>query len=201
MYCIRNLINDKRYIGSTNHVQKRFSQHRRRLETMSHSNYKLQASWNKHGSNCFVFEVLEVCSEQMLSENESKCIEKFNSVINGYNLDSHTGRFSGTNLYDYWTKRYGKVEADYRYKQWRDKHSAAITGRSVNKGAIRKDLADLNQLLKSKSVVRYDLDWNVLGEYEGVREAARQLQISATGISRACLGELKTSNNNFWRYK
>ena len=59
IYRITNMVNGKYYIGSTDAYERRVWQHRYALKRGVHANAPLQASWNKHGEEAFVFEVVE----------------------------------------------------------------------------------------------------------------------------------------------
>ena len=61
IYQIRNIINNKRYIGSSVNVKTRFRDHRYLLSTHKHKNPILQNSWDKHGRDKFEFTVLAEC--------------------------------------------------------------------------------------------------------------------------------------------
>jgi group I intron endonuclease len=63
IYQITNMVNGKYYIGSAESFERRVWQHRTDLKRNVHKNPHLQASWNKHGVDAFVFEVLEVVPE------------------------------------------------------------------------------------------------------------------------------------------
>lgn len=60
VYKITNLKNGKVYIGSAKCFQVRASQHVSSLKRGKHQNRHLQASWDKHGVDAFLFEVVEV---------------------------------------------------------------------------------------------------------------------------------------------
>ena len=59
IYKIRNLLNGKFYVGSTNNKRERFRNHRRMLRGNRHHCKHLQAAWNKYTEELFVFEVVE----------------------------------------------------------------------------------------------------------------------------------------------
>ena len=59
IYRITNMANGKFYIGSAESFARREWQHRYDLKRNAHKNPHLQASWNKHGEEMFVFEVVE----------------------------------------------------------------------------------------------------------------------------------------------
>lgn len=88
IYCIENLSNDKKYIGQSNDIEKRWYQHRNDLNNNQHHNQHLQNAWNKYGEESFDFYVIENCEIELLDEREIYWIDKLNSYIrkNGYNL-------------------------------------------------------------------------------------------------------------------
>lgn len=60
VYRIRNLINDKKYVGSAgSSFSQRWKDHRRHLRKGTHHSAYLQNSWNKYGEDAFVFEIIE----------------------------------------------------------------------------------------------------------------------------------------------
>lgn len=61
IYWIRNKVNGKRYIGSSNKIKARWKGHRRTLNQDEwHENPYLQRAWNKYGETTFEFEIVEV---------------------------------------------------------------------------------------------------------------------------------------------
>ncbi|MBC8275806.1 MAG: GIY-YIG nuclease family protein [Chloroflexi bacterium] len=59
VYRIRNKVNDKRYIGSTNDFEKGWKERLRTLRKRKYHNPHLQRAWNKYGEENFVFEIEE----------------------------------------------------------------------------------------------------------------------------------------------
>lgn len=87
IYKISNSISEKFYIGSAVNIKIRFKGHKYKLRHNSHSNIKLQASWNLHGEEAFEFIILEYCEKQNLIEREQYWIDKLEAVKFGYNIN------------------------------------------------------------------------------------------------------------------
>lgn len=84
IYCKNN---EKRYIGKTRDIKKRFKHHLFKLENGSH-NKKIQKDYNLYGSESFIFEILQKCETlEEMDEMEVYYIEFFGSAFNGgYNV-------------------------------------------------------------------------------------------------------------------
>ena len=90
IYSIKNLINNKVYIGQSTQLEKRLSWHRQALNRNDHHNKHLQNSWNKYGSESFVFNIVCECSENELDGLEKYYIDLYHStdIRFGYNEES-----------------------------------------------------------------------------------------------------------------
>ena len=90
VYQIRNLINNKVYVGRTKSFYHRSSQYVSDFKTLNSSrlnNYFVNAI-KKYGPNNFMFEILEECDVKFTPERELYWIHKLNSTDRklGYNL-------------------------------------------------------------------------------------------------------------------
>lgn len=96
IYQIKNISNNKIYIGSAINVRQRFDAHVRLLTKGKHHSRKLQNAWNKYGANIFAFSVLEhVEIKETLLEREQFWIHRFNASISGYNISPTAGSLLG----------------------------------------------------------------------------------------------------------
>ena len=87
IYEIRNLENNKRYIGSSNNIHRRWLGHRWDLENNRHHSKHLQKAWDKYGSDVFQLFVLEAVLVEELEERERYFVELYDSTNGdfGYN--------------------------------------------------------------------------------------------------------------------
>lgn len=90
IYIIKNLLNNKMYIGSTTrNFTKRWSIHKVLLRNNKHHSPRLQNSWNKNGEKSFSFEVLEeIQDKNLVIERENYYLEFYKSYDKnfGYNI-------------------------------------------------------------------------------------------------------------------
>ena len=98
VYIIINLINKKVYVGSSINIEKRFYNHKYKLNNNTHSNNFLQNAWNKYKEENFSFIILEKVdiriqntieeNKKILLDLEQYYLDFYKSFIpsNGYNL-------------------------------------------------------------------------------------------------------------------
>jgi group I intron endonuclease len=95
IYQIRNLVNGKRYIGSSLNIERRWKHHLQCLK-FSYSNKVLQKDWDLYGADAFVFEVLIYCEPDELLLKEQKRIDHYKTLSpNGYNRCPIAGSCAG----------------------------------------------------------------------------------------------------------
>ena len=89
MYQIINRHRDRRYIGASVNMRRRWAEHRSKLRHGVHPNRSLQHDWNADGPEAFVFEVL-LCvdsQEQLLTAEETHILQ----ASNPYNQNERGG--------------------------------------------------------------------------------------------------------------
>lgn len=95
IYKITNKINGKVYIGQSMDIERRWEDHKLKLQNNSHHSQKLQENYNSYGENNFKFEIIEEINEDfkiqvqkcILYILENKYIKQYDSINNGYNIE------------------------------------------------------------------------------------------------------------------
>ena len=91
IYCITNLINEKKYVGKTTYsITKRFQEHCKDSKKERCERRPLYSALNKYGIENFVVEELIECPNDELDSYEKMYIEKLQTYgHNGHN--GHNG--------------------------------------------------------------------------------------------------------------
>ena len=61
IYCIENKINNKKYIGQSIDIDRRWQEHKNELNRNAHANQYLQNAWNKYDAFNFDFYIIKAC--------------------------------------------------------------------------------------------------------------------------------------------
>jgi group I intron endonuclease len=136
IYQIRNLLNNKIYIGKSKNLKKRKSRHFSELRNCYHRNKHIQNSFNKDGENNFVFEIKEFCEEDKLIEREQYYIDILKPE---YNISQNvTSAFFGLNHTDETKKKIseklkGRKLSEETKRKIRDARSKQIFSEETKK--------------------------------------------------------------------
>lgn len=160
VYCIINLKNGKRYIGSSKNVRQRLWSHRAELRHNKHDNPHLQSAWNKYGEQFFDYFIIEECTIEALLIREQHYID---TIHPEYNINQETQKPPCT--------------IETRLKQSNTRKKLYAEGK-------------LHPSFKHLPTYVYDLEGNFLKEYSSMKEAALGEFGKNTGaIRNACLGK------------
>lgn len=152
MYCIQNLINGKRYVGSAaKSFYIRWVNHRNRLIANTHHNVRLQRAWNKYGRDAFVFSILETCEPRFCVAIEQTFIDCFRSCDSryGYNLAPIAGSTLGVKYSEESRAKLSAMRQNVSLET-RQKISAAKKGVKKSPEAVEKGAAKLRGRKMSK---------------------------------------------------
>lgn len=203
IYCITNLINNKRYVGKTTQsIEERFKQHCRDSRKGKYKNRPLYDAMNKYGVENFKIECLEkVEDSSILSEREIYWIHELNSYgSNGYNA---TEGGDGTILYDY-KEIVDLARLGYTSKQICNKIGCCD---STVYSVLKAHKVKYRQR-NTKLIAQYDLAGNYIQTFWGAGEVQKYLndygitdsKKASASINKCCKGIVKQAYGYIWKY-
>lgn len=181
IYGIKNIINDKIYIGKTiNNFGDRWDCHRGQLRGGYHNNPKLQEEWKQYGEDAFQFQIIHNCTGKILEEInnlEIQEIKKYKDMGLAYNI--HDGGDTGLYL--------GKHLSEETKRKIGEKNRINMLGRKASESTKIK--------MRESQKQRYTL-WS-----EEDRKAwGRKMSKAQIGISKPKLSQKMKNNKNGAKY-
>ena len=225
IYCIENLVNNKKYIGQTTRtVDCRWKQH---ISTSKNSNadkYPIHLAINKYGEENFKVHLLDKYTASSLSElkellnaHEIFFIEKYNLTDKkvGYNLSIGGGVIQ---LPHKKVKQYSVsgqlIKCWNSIKDVCDFYEVQYSGiigtcTGLQKTCIgyvwRYENDDFNKFdctnHNTRKVIKYDMCGNFISEYASITEAAQENNASISHVSHCCMGKNKTCKGFVYRHE
>jgi group I intron endonuclease len=203
IYKIVNLINNKIYVGSSNNFNNRKYNHFSYLRNNRHYNKHLQQSFNKYGSDNFIFETIEyVKDESKLLEREQYWIDKLD-VCNpevGYNNDIVAGKppsFLGKKHSEETRNKISKTRKKIMTNELKDRIRNTLIGKPHS--LKRKENISNGRKNKGGKVV-INLTTNTI--FNSINEAGKHYNLNSSCISRVCrnVHGHKTAGGYRWEY-
>ena len=198
----------KSYIGQTTSSIKRKSKHRRESRFLK---TKFAAAIRKYGFENFKYEILfqseQLTNPQELKEllniKEIEFISLYDSINNGYNLSIGGKGCLGYKHTEEWKEAASKRMLGNQYslgftksEEERKHLSEKMTGHFVSEETKEK-IGNKN----SKAIIQIDKSGNIIREFKSAVEAAKELNLSRTGINNCCNGLSKSSGGYIWKHK
>lgn len=136
IYQIRNKINGKKYIGSSQDIEARWVGHKRKLNNGGHYNTYLQRAWDKYGEENFVLDICEEVdgSRGALISHEQEYLDREFELGALYNVAQKAG---GGNLGKEVNQKIGKImsrilKGRRKSKEHKQNLSRACLGREMS---------------------------------------------------------------------
>jgi group I intron endonuclease len=192
------------------------------IGTKSINEYKgsgllLNRAYKKYGENYFKREIIEYCSIDELNDKEKLYIKQYNTKFpHGYNLTDGGDGMKGYQYNDNQKQNISKAKIGQKYpKEHGEKIRQAKLGKKRDQETINKIIQtkaskhniqsnlDLKGQYKSNSqkpIFQYDLQGNLLNEYQSAQEAGRCLNKSGNQIADCASGRQKTAYGYIWKY-
>ncbi len=204
--------NQRLYVGQSTDIDARW----KKYDKLNCKDQKsVYSSLLKYGPENHKFEVIELCTPEELDEREIFWGEKYD-VLSNIHLNNRLGRGFGSYDSDetklkkqlchkgrsnYWLK--GKKQSPETIA----KKSASLTGIKQNRTKVRSDIGisktyHIEGVVKAKSkpIIQYNKEGNIVGEYKSSADAARILGFNQPNINGAC-NKKNTYKGYTWKYK
>jgi group I intron endonuclease len=169
IYIIKNTVNGKIYIGSSSYnIYNRITVHKRFLKQNKHENLYLQASYNKHGKDAFVFEILELCDKSLCIEREQYYLDLYQSYKRhiGYNINEKANSRLGSK---YSEESKEKMRIAKLGKKLSNEH--ILKSKLSRTGQKRKqETIELQNIKKFKKVLQFNLNGDFIKEWNSLKE-------------------------------
>jgi group I intron endonuclease len=212
IYCIQNLVNNKKYVGSSIDVYKRRNRHFSELKNNKHKNSKLQNSYNKHSLNYFVFYVIEfVDDKEKLIEREQHYIDLIKPE---YNINLIANSSLGVKRSEETKEKVRQANLGLKHPEWRNKVKSESQG-GENHWTKNKSFSDDSKTKmsdsqkklyengykspSSKKIIQYDLNMTFIKEWESAAEVNRCLGIGRSSLCQYLKGYVKCKKY-IWKY-
>lgn len=195
IYKITNSINNKIYIGSSIDLYQRKGSHFSSLKHNSHHNTHLQYSYNKHGKQNFIFDVIKECTIEELLLREQHYIDALKPEYNkllvaGSSLGRKFSEEHKKNMSLSQLKRFGQTEKKRYIK----------IGRKNNGERLRQYWLTNKPLCKKVS--QYNKAGEFIVMYESIAAAAVSIgkEKGFTNIIRCCKSKIPSAYGFIWKY-
>ncbi len=208
VYCITNIFNNKKYIGSSANLNKRFRTHFKELKRNNHYNQYFQNAWNKHGKDSFYFSVLEYTTEDLLTTREQVYLSIFyDEQKNCYNICPTAYSCKGRKTSDATKKKlswlnsgernpgYGKPKSEETKKRIREgtlgKKRTKAARKRMSIVAKNRTTNPMTGKFKTHNVVVLSPENKIFGPITNVRKFCEEHNLLYYGFSKLLNNKLK----------
>lgn len=201
IYLITNILNDKKYVGSSKNLTKRKYSHFSTLQKNKHPNLHMQNSYNKYGSSAFLFQIIEqVADIDMLIEREQHWIDALKPV---YNKRAIASSNQGSIFSEYARKNmsiamtgtgnnfYGRIHTE----------ETKLKMSALKKGKNWTELQRLARIDSGKTTYQFDLEGNFVREYVSLKQAAEINNFNYKWFGESINKKNRLFKGFYWVYK
>ena len=212
VYCIENTKDGKKYVGSSQEIKKRKSRHFSELRNNKHKNKKLQNAYNKHGSDCFIFYIIEEIEDvNLLIEREQYYLDDLKPF---YNINIIANSSLGVKRSDEMKEKVRQANLGLKHPEWRNKIKSEVQGGDNHWTTKKKFTDESKQKMSdsqkklyeegyknpnSKKIAQYSIDGVFIKEWDSCYEAARFFNCHEMNIRNNVKGRSKTAKGFIWK--
>lgn len=212
IYKIENLINNKKYIGKSINIEKRFKSHIQESFNKNKKSYNhlIHQAIRKYGVENFSFITIEECDDEKLNEREIYWISYYDCCIldggdKGYNMTrggDGSSFIDAKKIQELWDKGFSVKEiAEQLYC---DRHSISKRLQSYKNYTFEENKRRQYSLVsksRQKEVFQYDLNGKFIAKYQSVIEASKKTGIGYRTILSNLQGKSYSAGKYRWTYK
>ena len=184
IYCIKNKVNDKCYIGSSNDLAYRESMHFHKLKINNHINQHLQNSYNKYGKENFEFTIIELIGENEFTKEYLLEREQyyFDTLQPKYNILM----IAGSNLgYEHSEETKLKISNTTKGVKKSKEHAQHISNAQKGKTLSDEHKQKLSEAAKIRKSQNHTTKISVDGMiYNSIKDASEILNIKYNTIQK-----------------
>lgn len=223
IYKITNKVNNKKYIGKSIHIEQRWKEHLK-----GKGSKDLYKDILYYGKENFIFEILEVCKEDLLNQKEEYWIKYYDSFHQGYNKNQggdnveHATCKTQKQIFCYDLE--GNFVASYKSLSEAEKETK-IPNSNISKAARgegRKRAGNylwsynkVNSMPKytrgngsskrdfsylQKKVYQFDKNNVLLNSFSSIKEASDKTNTNYNSIGMVCNGKRKIAGGFIWSF-
>jgi len=213
VYRIKNLVNNKIYIGSSVTVEKRLLKHKNELLKNIHCNNHLQNAYNKYGLENFIFEKLVDCPRiiKELREMEQYLKDFYQAE---YNIRDKVDSNEGMKFSD---EHKAKISAAHKGKtlseETKEKLRIINTGKKASeetllkRGLIFKGRKQNPEWIEKRAsskripIYQFDKASGFIKEFRSIADASRELGIQHINIIKCAKSQRNHAGGFIWKYE
>lgn len=207
IYTIENKVDGKLYVGYTNHITTRWSNHKKDLRKGIHINPHLQRAWNRDGEENFLFEILVECEpEHMASEENHWCnLLQVHNDQYGYNI-TPTSPHGKIKLSEETKRKIGETNKKIRslnpYVVSEERKRQLSEYGKRNWKSSRYDSFRTSKPDRRRKAYKYNKEGQLVREYSSATEAGIIENYSRAVICRAMsvVPARLTCKGHYWSY-
>jgi len=215
IYTVTNYSDGKVYVGSSNHIERRWKEHKKQLRKGTHHSKHLQHAWTKYGEMAFTFEVLEECEQVHLTGAELFWINTLQTAMDmfGYNMVAVPNSTYGYRHTEETRKIFRELARNRVYsEETRRKISEAGKGRRQSQETIEKRrLKQLGSALSQESRKRISSsrggrsftvtcpNGNTF-TFDTLTQAKEVLGLDQSNVHKCLIGKAKATRGHYCKY-
>ena len=154
IYLIKNIVNNKVYVGSAVNIDKRWKEHKYSLNKGKHHSCHFQSAWYKYGEQNFTFDIIEeVSNPEHLLAYEQVYLDYYKSYEKdrGYNICKVAGSFLGMKHSEETKQKIGEAsKGKINSEETKQKIGEASKGRNVGRKHTEEARRKIGEASKGK---------------------------------------------------